>query len=104
MVKHCPSRSALPVVLQSLLVLAGGGSLLLAPPAQGAMLLIAPGGDGVAPLNAAIAHGAVIIGRGPMRGSVIVRGDRDAMFRAVFGAGGMMIAARPEWCGEEALI
>lgn len=87
------------VLLQCLLVMAGTGALLLAPPAEGAMLLV-PAGDAGAAINAATAAGGRLAGRGVLPGSVVVIGRRDAMLRGVIAAYAMLIAARPALCEE----
>lgn len=69
----------LPFLLaaQLSLVVGGGGTLLLAPPAEGAMLMIPLNQDarhGLA--GRALAHGGRLIAQGSVPGSFVVHGER----------------------------
>lgn len=95
-----PGRSpAAPIAAQCLFVVAAGGVLMLAPPAEGAMLIVPSFAGPAAAINAAIRADATLIGRGPLPGSVVVRGRRDAMLSDVIAAGAVLVAARPMGCG-----
>lgn len=66
----------LPIVMQ---IAAGvGGTVVLAmwPPATGAMLLVPLSADANATARASVAAGALILGSGPLPGSMVVVGDR----------------------------
>lgn len=73
--------------------------LAVAPPASGAMLLVplaATGGDVV---NLALARGARLLGAGPLPGSIVVTGRRDALAGAMLRHGTLTVAASPLLCG-----
>jgi hypothetical protein len=100
MIKQSGRPRAALIAIQCLFVGAAGGVLMLAPPAQGAMLIVPPFGNPAAAIDAAVRADAVLIARGPLPGSVVVRGDRDAMLAGVLAAGAVIIAARPAGCGD----
>lgn len=94
-------------------VLLIGGHLLLAmtalvgltlwPPRSGAMLLIPlPGSDGDGVVAAAIDGGAVLIGPGPLAGSIIVAGDRSRIADRLAAGPAIIMAAPPGGCGDPA--
>jgi hypothetical protein len=100
MIKQPGRPKTAPIAVQCLLVGAAGGVLMLAPPAEGAMLIVPSFAGPAAAIDAAIRADARLIGRGPLPGSVVVRGRRDAMLAGVVAAGAIVIAARPMGCGE----
>jgi hypothetical protein len=84
---------------QIALVLGGLSVLAFRPPAQGRMLLIPIGGDsGLASL--VLARGALVIGRGPFAGSLVVEGDRARLTRGLLARGVVALAAPPIACGD----
>ena len=78
----------------AVLALAG---LVFAPPARGRLLLI-PLGSGVPVAAIAVESGARLIGPGPLRGSLIVIGQRVRLVRAA-GWRLMMTSAPELLCG-----
>ena len=46
--------------------------------------------------------GAVVLGQGPVAGSLVVRGERGAIVSAALGSGILVLAARETGCGDEA--
>lgn len=78
----------------------GFGMLALAPPAHGAMLLF-PIVDGAPVARLALDGDALLVAVGP-RGSVIVQGDRRALFWPLLRAGVVTVAAPASFCGARA--
>ncbi|SOB79776.1 hypothetical protein SAMN06297144_0725 [Sphingomonas guangdongensis] len=71
----------------------GVAALLLSPPVTGAMLLIpVAGGNEGDMIRFAFLHDAQLIGRGPVAGSVMVRGTRARLLPAALAAGLLVIA------------
>lgn len=69
----------------------------LAPPAHGRMLIVTlPGGASAAPL---IARASSVLGRGPLPGSIVVRGDRAALMPTALSHGILVLGAPPLLCG-----
>jgi len=96
------SRSAVGPAIQ-LVVVATAVLALVAPPADGEMLLV-PIGTELSRHAVAIAvdHGALLVGRGPLPGSVVVAGRRTAMLSSMLQAGVLVFAAPPVGCGATA--
>ena len=86
-----------------LAVIAGATLTLVAPPDDGAMLLV-PIHAGASQRVAAIAvdQGALLVGRGPVPGSMVVAGRRTAMLSPMLRAGVLVFAAPPAGCGATA--
>lgn len=90
------SGTALPLQLAVVLVAA---ALLAGPPTRGAMLLVpvtATAERMLVPL--AIDRRALLVGSGPMPGSMVVRGDRAALLRPMLRAGVLVFAAPRSGC------
>lgn len=93
-------RSLALLVLQLTLLFAGLMVMAFAPPAQGTMLLVPLTGDARARLPAlAVAHGALLVGRGPIGGSLLVRGDRAILGPALLRQAIVPIAGTDSSCG-----
>ncbi|PZU11947.1 MAG: hypothetical protein DI605_00185 [Sphingomonas sp.] len=77
------------------------GGLVAAPPANGRMMLVPlseSAAQGMA--AAAIDKGASLIGQGPLPGSIVVDGNRDALFRTLLNRGVALLAAPVTGCGQ----
>ena len=85
---------------QIALVLGGLAGLAFRPPAQGRMLLIPIGGGNAGLASLALARGALLVGRGPFPGSMVVEGDRARLTRGLFARGIIALAAPPTACGD----
>jgi hypothetical protein len=71
----------------------GMAVLLLSPPGTGAMLLVpVAGGSEGDMISFALLHDAQLVGRGPVAGSVVVRGSRARLLPAALAAGLLVIA------------
>ena len=80
--------------------LGGLGVLVLAPPARGFQLLVPFGASARARmLPLALEHGALLVGRGPLPGSIVVRGTHAALGHPLAAAGILMLAAPAAACG-----
>ena len=94
-------RSFLPIGAQLVIALAGLLALAFAPPARGAMLLVPLTGDARSRMAAlAVEHGALLVGRGPVAGSLLIRGDRATLDGPLFGAGILLASAPAILCGQ----
>ena len=95
------SRTSLaPLLVQLALLLAGLGAIALAPPARGAMLLVPLTGQARADLpGLAIGRGALLLGQGPLSGSLVVRGDRARLGATLLRRGILSVAAPEIFCG-----
>lgn len=95
---HALSRHALKLQLA---VVAGAiAAIGLTPPATGKILLIPIQGQAVHGIASdAVHHGAMIVGRGPTTGSLVVYGDRDRLAPSMLRHGVAVIAAPDTSCG-----
>ena len=96
------SRRAFRPFLACQAALAAGllGLLALTPPARGPILILSLSGDAGAPVRVALAHGARLLGPGPLPGSMVVVGERAALSPAARDAGLLLLAAPFAGCGE----
>ena len=86
-----------------LAVIAGATLTLIAPPDKGAMLLVPIHAEASQRVVAiAVDRGALLVGRGPIPGSVVVAGRRAAMLGSLLRAGVLVFAAPPAGCGATA--
>lgn len=88
-------RRGMLIGVQGLLA---GAALLLAavPPADGPMLVIA---FGSLPAAALLSGEATLLGRGPLPGSIIVRGSRARLMPGLLAGGALAFAAPSIICG-----
>lgn len=94
-----PSRLLLPA--QAIATAVTILIVVLAPPASGRILLVPLAGtDAGRVATRAIAGGALLLGTGPVAGSIVVVGDRAAIARAVDGGAILLLAAPSDGCGE----
>lgn len=92
---------AAPVAGQCAAVLCGLALLAFRPPAEGRMLLMPLGTAGASDMVAhAIDGGAMLVGRGPLPGSVIVSGSLARISARVTGAV-LILSAPPGGCGPQ---
>ena len=98
---QCASRSMKCVVIAQTMIALGLFVLLaVAPPARGALLILPLGGYSQAELTTlALAHGASLLGRGPMASSLIVYGERDRLVWPLVRAGVLTLNAGAAGCG-----
>jgi hypothetical protein len=88
-----------PIAAQFVLAVGGLLTLLLAPPANGAMLLIPMTAHAATRLPALALEGdTTLIARGPLPGSLIVRGSRKALAGRLLAAGILPIASEAAGC------
>lgn len=98
-----PPRALLFV--QLLLVVSVLLSLLCMPPVRGGIMLVPFGANArAAMLPLAIAHGALLVDRGPLPGSYIVRGDRALLVPTMFSHGILALNAPAAGCGARAKV
>lgn len=85
------------------LVLTGLATSAFWPPASGRLLLvpITDWRDGAA-VRLAIRHGASLVDAGPVRGSIVVQGERKTLGAAALAAGMLLLAAPRSGCGSAA--
>lgn len=77
--------------------------VILAPPVSGRMMLVPIGSPNAGSVATdALNGGALLLGAGPVSGSIIVLGDRSALQRAIAGRRVLILAAPPGGCGSEA--
>ena len=95
------TRSQSPALLVQLLAIAGLiGFVAAAPPVAGRMMLMpisVPASQQM--LRVAIAHGASLVGPGPLPGSFVVEGDRAELLSALASRGVALLAAPAAGCG-----
>lgn len=94
-------RSRASALLIQLLAIVGAvGTMAAAPPAHGRMMLV--------PLSAGAAHGmvamavdrgAALIGPGSLPGSLVIEGQRAALFQVLIQHGVALVAAPATGCG-----
>ncbi len=95
-----PSLVALSIIAQLLVGIGALASLAFAPPVNGTMLLVPLSSD--APTVALARNAdALLIGRGPGT-SVLIRGERRALFWPLLRGGVLAIAAPAGLCGADA--
>jgi hypothetical protein len=92
-------RSWLPVAAQLLLACGATAGAIAAPPARGAMLIVPLAARSTgSSLALAQRHGALLLGRGPVAGSLIVAGDRRRLLPSLLAQGMLVTAAPAGWC------
>ena len=75
--------------------------MTLWPPASGEMLLVpVTGTDANIVAKTALAGGAMLLGAGPVRGSMVVVGDRSRIMHAISSWDIVVTAAPPAGCGQ----
>jgi hypothetical protein len=97
------SLSAAMVAGQVGLVSIGLSFMAFAAPARGEMLLVplsAGARDHMA--AAVIAEGALLVGNGPIAGTMVVRGERGRIAAPMWRRGVLVVAAPALTCGERA--
>jgi len=86
------------ILLVQLLLVAGAGMLIIAPPANGAMMLVPLGPQAANALPLLALVGDVrLLARGPLPGSLLVHGSRRA--RTLLRHGIVTLASPPALCG-----
>jgi hypothetical protein len=95
------SRSRASVLLIQLLAIAGAvGAMAAAPPAHGRMMLVPLSAQAARGMVAmAVDGGAALIGPGPLPGSLVIEGQRAALFQALIKHGVALVAAPATGCG-----
>lgn len=91
------ARIWIPLLAQLSAGLGGLAALALAPPPHGSMLLL-PLRDGTPTARLARQGDALLVASGPY-GSLVVQGDRQALFWPLLRAGILTIAAPSRYCG-----
>lgn len=97
------SLSGTLVALQLAAIVASLAAIAFYPPAQGRMLLVPvwPGAEqGLA--ARAVRTGARLVARGPLANTLVVSGDRAALWPAMASAGVIAMAAPTGGCGNPA--
>jgi hypothetical protein len=73
---------------------------IVAPPADGAMLMVPLGRTALGPALAVAAdHGALVVARGRIGSTAVIRGRRDRLAGPLLGRGVLLLAAPAGWCG-----
>ncbi len=73
--------------------------VIFTPPASGRLLLVPIGGGDPGPVAVRALHGgALLLGAGPLSGSIVVVGERSAVAKAIGGAAIMILAAPSGGC------
>lgn len=95
-------RAMLPLCGQFALMLTGLAGLYAFPPLEGRMMLV-PLTDHAraALLPVAVEHGARLVARGPISGSMLVEGRRDRLADPLLRDGVLLLAARAGGCGAD---
>lgn len=75
------------------------GAIVATPPKEGVMLLL-PVRSGAPVATIAVAQGAAILSRGPVAGSIVVRGRLSDLARPLLAQGIVPLAAPDGSCGE----
>ena len=90
-------RRRLGALISPLLAIGVVAGAVVSPPADGALLLLPVGPSG---LSIGKVHdlGALIIGSGPVTGSLIVRGERAQLLGPMLAAGVLVLAAPTGGC------
>lgn len=93
-------HAGMPLMFQLALLLFGFAFVALTPPAHGAILLVPLNRDARAHVTAlAVERGALLIGRGPFEGSLVVWGDRKMLGGALLRRGILPLAGSNTSCG-----
>lgn len=103
MIRALFSFSGTLLALQLAAVVASLAAIALYPPANGRMLLVPvwPGAEhGLA--ARAIRAGAQLVDRGPLAGTLVISGDRAAIWAAMASSGVVALAAPTGGCGRTA--
>lgn len=101
--KRFVSHSSLPLLLQGLLAVGALGVVSLMPPRAGAILIVSMTGQSEGEIARwAIAHQARLIGPGPFAHSLVVEGERAALFGASIGERAILLPGTEAGCGEAA--
>jgi len=88
------------VLVQLVIALAGLIGITFAPPAQGRILLVPLTTTARAILPAvALGHDALLLGSGPLPGSLVVMEDRKNVLWTMLRLGVLPVAASPTGCG-----
>jgi len=74
--------------------------IALAPRSDGPMLLVPIGGSAGTMIDLAVGAEARLLGAGPLPGSLIVVGRRDALVPAMLASGTIVTAVAPALCGD----
>ncbi len=94
-------RLAVTIALQLGVTLGGLAGIAFAPPAQGRILLVPLTASAEARLPAsALGHDAVLLGSGPIRGSLVVMAGRDTPTWTMLRLGVLPVAAFSAGCGQ----
>jgi hypothetical protein len=89
-----------PVLVQLGIAMTGLTAIIFTPPAQGRMLLVPLTASAEARLpSAALGHDALLLGSGPLPGSLVVIEDRPNLLWSMVRIGVLPIAASPAGCG-----
>jgi hypothetical protein len=89
-----------PLVVQLAFALTGMIGVIFAPPASGRMLLVPLTASAQARLPVAVlGHDALLLGTGPLPGSLVVIEDRHDLLWAMLRLGVLPLAASPAGCG-----
>ena len=96
-VSHMPFSPL--VTAQTAGVLLVFAALAFFPPRTGRTILIPLGGDDARVLPVAFADGALLIGRGPLAGSIVIQGRRGDMMGTLYRDHILMLAAPYAGCG-----
>ncbi|MET0374738.1 MAG: hypothetical protein ABW128_10835 [Rhizorhabdus sp.] len=92
-----------PLAVQLALLFALFGTIGFSPPARGAMLLVPLTAQARADLPMlAVERGALLLGNGPVAGSLLVRGERALLGAALLRRGIVPVAAPEFICGPTA--
>jgi hypothetical protein len=92
--------SVKPLAIQLGIAAAGLVTLTAAPPVEGKMLLVplTPAAARALPHHA-LSSGATIVEIGPIANSLVVRGQRSAIFERMLVNGVLVLSAAPSGCG-----
>jgi len=89
-----------PLFLQAALVLAVLTVSVVVPPTRGAMLIVPIRSHGLAStVNWATDRGLTILASGPLSGSLMIFGNREALAWPAIKDGYLIIGAPASWCG-----
>jgi hypothetical protein len=98
-----PRIGALLILMQASVCVLGTAVMLLAPPASGEVLLVPLTATGAARMPAlATTDGTRMIARGPVAGSIVVRGDGYRIARRMIASGILAISASTAGCEQAA--
>ncbi len=96
-----PLYASLLILAQLAIASAGLAIVAFYPPSQGRILLLplTQAARGTV-IRLAVDRGARLVARGPLPGSMIVAGHRDAFAGALFGSGIVALASPAGGCGD----